>query len=113
MTKYTSCPTLQSEEKKNLVIFQIFLILPVDNTETCRTMYVNVRFLQLRIAMNAKKKAAEKKKESRVEIRVTESVLDEIDALAAAHGCEDNRSKYIEMTARGLLIVDRKKAGLE
>ena len=63
--------------------------------------------------MSAKKKAAPDKKNVQLGVRVTRAVEQEISALATAHGYEDNRSKFIEMAARGLLVVDRKKAGLD
>ena len=63
--------------------------------------------------MSAKKKAASEKKDIQVGVKVTRDVAQEISDMAAAHGFEDNRSKYIELAARGLITVDRKKAGLE
>lgn len=59
--------------------------------------------------MAAKKKSADDKKNVPVSIKVTRAVEKEITALASAHGYEDNRSKFIELAARGLLVVDRSK----
>ncbi|HBT77274.1 MAG TPA: hypothetical protein DEB39_10220 [Planctomycetaceae bacterium] len=44
-----------------------------------------------------------------VSIRVTKAVADEINELADAHGYGDNRSKFIELAARGLITVDRSR----
>lgn len=63
--------------------------------------------------MNAKKKSAPEKKSIQLGLKVSKPVAEEISKLAIAHGYEDNRSKYIELAARGLLVVDRSKAGLE
>ena len=63
--------------------------------------------------MSAKKKSASEKKDVQLGLKVTRAVEKEITALAAAHGCEDNRSKYIELAARGIIVVDRKKAGFD
>lgn len=57
----------------------------------------------------AKKKAASDKKTEQVRFMATKAVVEEINALADAHGYEDNRSKYLELAARGLLTVDRSK----
>ncbi len=57
----------------------------------------------------AKKKAASDKKTVVIRFNVTSAVENEINALADAHGYEDNRSKYLELVACGILTVDRRK----
>ena len=63
--------------------------------------------------MSAKRKTASERKDIPVSIRVTREAAAELEKLAAVHGFSDNRSKYIELAARGLLTVDRSKAGLD
>ncbi len=63
--------------------------------------------------MNAKKKAANDKKTVQLGLRVTPIVAEEISLLADKHGYEDNRNKFIELAARGMIVVDRKRAGLD
>lgn len=63
--------------------------------------------------MTAKKKSASDKKSVQLGLKVTPAVADEINLLAERHGYGDNRNKFVELAARGLLTVDRSKAGLE
>ena len=59
--------------------------------------------------MSAKKKSASDAKTNSIRFNVADAVLREINELAERYGYEDNRSKYIELAARGLLVVDRGK----
>ena len=54
-------------------------------------------------------KKPEDRKDYAIRLRVTKEALDEISRMAAIHGFSDNRSKFIELAARGLLVVDRSK----
>ncbi len=63
--------------------------------------------------MNPKPKAASEKKSRTINIRLTPMAYEEINRMADVHGFDDNRSKFIELAARGMIPVDRKKAGLE